>query len=130
MRICWAKHNLLLLLLTERYSIINTEIISNCALCCISAVCTLNTDSDLWAYSGATLRYHICDAARFRQRKLAVTFNHGCSLLAGGLSALHYRPILLQRMYSTAAGDRGAHITCRPLITQTRASSEPRPSAV
>lgn len=67
-------------------------------------------------------------AARFSNtsatRKLLVTFNHGCGLRAGGLSALHYRPILLQRMYSTAAGGRVAHITCRPLINQTRASSQ------
>lgn len=60
---------------------------------------------------------------RFTRRKLLATFNHGCSLLAGGLSALHYRPILLQRMYSAASADRVAHITCRPLINQTRALS-------
>ncbi len=66
----------------------------------------------------------------FTQRKLLVTFNHGRGLLAGGLSALHYRPILLQRMYSTAAGDRVAHITCRPLINQTRAPSQQWPTAV
>lgn len=52
-----------------------------------------------------------------------MTFNHGHGLLAGGLSALHYRPILL-RMYSTPPGDRYTHSTSRPLINQTSASSQ------
>lgn len=79
-------------------------------------------------FTAAQLR--ICDAVLFLQMEILVTFNHGCGLLAGGLSALHYRAILLQRMYCAAAGARDAHITCRPLINQTRASSRQWPSAV
>lgn len=66
----------------------------------------------------------------FNQRKLLVTFYHGFGLLAGGLRALHYRLILHKRIYPPAAGEQVTHITCRPLINQTRASSRQRPSAV
>ncbi len=112
-------------LLTEWSFIIGTVIINKHVFYCIPVVSPVCTRS-AYRYRPVGLQQHNFWWAHlwcFSQRKLLVTFNHGCGLLAGGLSVLHYEAILLQRMHSSATEDQVAHITCRPLINQTRALS-------